>query len=197
MHIEYSDFVTRQFKTEFTGTKIKEKDIDVVLKYANENIHKISDSYQPFCKYLIVENNFDIDQAVIERSIEHQMFLRTGYSSRTPDELQVLSEWLELPKYFKKPKAKYLVYVLYTREQLEEEYLANLNKNSDDFELSENCEYGIVAILGCAEPKADPMTPMTIIRNALGKEEGGNGAKLDHEMYKESVEFWNKYILMK
>lgn len=197
MKIEYTNFVKRQFKKDFAGTKINEDDAILLLKYANDHLTKMEDSYQPFCKYLILPNNFDIKQAVIERSIENHMFLRTGYSSRTPDELPVLTEWLELPKYFKKPQANYLVFVLYTYKQLLEEYIASSNEESEDFELSQDCDYGIVAILGCAEPKADPMTPMTIMRNALGKEEGGNGATLDREMYLESVDFWSKYILMK
>ncbi len=51
--------------------------------------------------------------------------------------------------------------------------------------------------MGTSEAYPDPLVPITIMRNALGKEEGGNGEKLDHKVYKESVEFWKKYILVK
>ena len=35
------------------------------------------------------------------------------------------------------------------------------------------------------------------MRNALGKDQGGSGEKLDSDKYKKSVEFWNKYALLK
>jgi len=34
------------------------------------------------------------------------------------------------------------------------------------------------------------------MRNALGKEEGGNGIALDKKKYAESVEFWNEHIIV-
>ena len=37
------------------------------------------------------------------------------------------------------------------------------------------------------------MEPITILRNALGAEEGGSGVKLDKDKYKEAVEFWKKH----
>jgi hypothetical protein len=51
--------------------------------------------------------------------------------------------------------------------------------------------------MGTSEAKPDPMVPITIMRNALGMEEGGNGETLDRDLYNESVEFWSKYILVK
>ena len=35
------------------------------------------------------------------------------------------------------------------------------------------------------------MNPSTMIRNALGKEEGGSGVTLNREKYMQSVEFWS------
>jgi hypothetical protein len=196
MIIEYTNFVKRQFNVSFVGTKITEDISTLLLKDINYADHILIDSPDDHCKYLIIENKFnEIKQGVIERSIDQHMFLRTGYSSRTPNELPVLSEWLELPKYFKKPKANYLVFVLYTYKQLLNEYYTEIQ--TFDFELSEDCEWGVVAILGCAESEPDPMPPITIFRNALGKKEGGNGVKLNHELYKKSVEFWSKYIITK
>lgn len=213
MKIEYTNFVLRQFDPKFAGTKLNIENKDNILDNINYYYdltqakfginsgkivsYKFENSYQDFCKYLIIENHLDknIKAGVTELTLEKYPFIRTGYSSRTPEELPVLSRWLELPSCFEKPKANYLVLVLYTREQLLKEHIDNNSVN--DFELSDECEYGIVAVLGTLEPKADPMPPITIMRNALGTEEGGNGAKLDHSLYKESVEFWDKYILIK
>jgi hypothetical protein len=41
------------------------------------------------------------------------------------------------------------------------------------------------------------MQPITMMRNALGKEEGGSGVGLDRDKYKESVAFWSKYAPIK
>ena len=40
------------------------------------------------------------------------------------------------------------------------------------------------------------MDPITMMRNALGAEEGGSGVKLDRQKYKESVDFWSKNAII-
>ncbi len=42
-----------------------------------------------------------------------------------------------------------------------------------------------------------PMEPMTILRNALGKEVGGSGVPLNPSKYLEAVEYWGKHALVK
>jgi hypothetical protein len=44
-----------------------------------------------------------------------------------------------------------------------------------------------------AEPIETPMAPVTMMRNALGVEEGGSGVPLDREAYRRSVEFWSAH----
>jgi hypothetical protein len=41
------------------------------------------------------------------------------------------------------------------------------------------------------------MAPITMMRNALGIEEGGSGVKLDRERYMASVEFWKRNAIVK
>ena len=41
------------------------------------------------------------------------------------------------------------------------------------------------------------MQPITMMRNALGKEFGGSGIPLDFAEYKKSVEFWTKHVAIK
>lgn len=41
------------------------------------------------------------------------------------------------------------------------------------------------------------MNPITLMRNALGKEEGGSGVPLVRETYLESVEYWQKHAIVK
>ncbi len=42
-----------------------------------------------------------------------------------------------------------------------------------------------------------PMQPITMMRNALGKAEGGSGVPLDREKYMTSVAFWTKHVAIK
>ena len=42
-----------------------------------------------------------------------------------------------------------------------------------------------------------PMAPITAMRNALGKEEGGSGVTLDRDAYLRSVEFWQHHALIR
>ena len=39
-----------------------------------------------------------------------------------------------------------------------------------------------------------PMTPITMMRNALGKSEGGSGVPLNREQYDASVKFWSEHV---
>ncbi len=85
--------------------------------------------------------------------------------------------------------------MLYSREQLLKEFKPK--EEGQEFYFDDSVEWGIVSIMGTMEPKPDPLVPVTIMRNALGIEEGGNGETLNKETYLESVEFWKKYILVK
>jgi len=42
-----------------------------------------------------------------------------------------------------------------------------------------------------------PMQPITMMRNALGKAEGGSGVPLDKKQYSESVAFWTENVAIK
>lgn len=37
-----------------------------------------------------------------------------------------------------------------------------------------------------------PMQPITMMRNALGREHGGSGVSLDRQKYEESVAYWDQ-----
>ena len=38
------------------------------------------------------------------------------------------------------------------------------------------------------------MDPITMMRNALGKEEGGSGVPLDRKEYDKAVDYWSKHV---
>ncbi len=196
--IEYDPFVYRQFSSSFAGTKvsseIKDSLLDVIQP--NSDIKKtMLDSKWDFCKYLVIENTFGIKCAVKPITLDIYPFIRTDYSSRTPSELPILTRFAQLPPGIKLDDAKYIVFVLYSSAQLEKEFKPKLDKT--EFYFDKGVSWGIVSIMGTMEDKPDPLVPVTIMRNALGIDEGGNGEVLDKESYMESVDFWSKYILVK
>ena len=79
------------------------------------------------------------------------------------------------------PVANYLVPILYSAEQLA--------KEGSPIE----ADWGIVGCLYTLEPAEIPMVPITMMRNALGVEEGGSGVPLDREAYRRSVAFWSTH----
>ena len=51
-------------------------------------------------------------------------------------------------------------------------------------------DWGVVGCLYTIEPAEIPMAPITMMRNALGVDEGGSGVPLDPQAYRVSVEYW-------
>ena len=58
-------------------------------------------------------------------------------------------------------------------------------------------DYGVVSIKPQSVNFEIPMDPITMLRNALGKEHGGSGVALDREKYLKSVEFWSQHAHVK
>lgn len=130
----------------------------------------------------------------ITKANEH--CLRSNYEARNDKELPVLTryfsrELLETNKSAGEevfPLATYLDLILYSREQINKENEA-MGKASSD----ETSPWGIVSIKAQDIDRELPMTPITAMRNALGKEEGGSGVPIDREKYLEAVEYWKDH----
>lgn len=234
MKIKVTKFAARQFDKKFGATKILNYTVgEFEIRINNEicfvddfrnnpqEIDSLEDSniivingYAPFCKLIPIKNFTDARVGSLPITLENYQYLRSGYSARTDLELPVFSRWFELP--LSAPKAKYLMLVLYSKEQIEKEWEADLKKKFDDYEKNRGTiltekekedlkkidafkyefegvdyDWGVVAILGQGHNEEEMMKPETMIRNALGIEEGGSGVKLDREKYLESVKFWN------
>ena len=61
---------------------------------------------------------------------------------------------------------------------------------------SSTWEWGIVSLKPQSVAHETPMNPITIMRNALGVEEGGSGIPLDREAYLKSVAFWQAHAIV-
>ena len=60
-------------------------------------------------------------------------------------------------------------------------------------ELMRDSPWGIVSIKAQDVDRELPMTPITAMRNALGKEEGGSGIPVDRESYMDAYEYWKDH----
>ena len=219
MKIKVTEFAERHFDKKFGGTKI----LDMTSEEFESHVQKVVDyhcgaaakdlsyliqaekdiaaydGYAPFCKLLAIPNFTDARVGSLPITLENYQYLRSGYSARRDGELPVFSRWIELP--LGKPKAEWLVLVLYDKEQIDKEAEVEYNKieypSPLDIPKPFDADWGIVAILGENSCEETPMKPETMLRNALGIEEGGSGVPLDKEKYLKSVAYWEKHATVK
>lgn len=184
--IKLTNFSLRHFKEDFGGTKILDRSPEDFERQLNQSafMAKVIPGYAPFCKLLVYENWTSAKAGTVLITSEIEQKIKTAYQARTETELPVLSRWVEGVEM---PKAKYLVVVVYDGEQI-------LKEGQD---LNFNGKWGVVAIMGQNHDEEEPMTPITMMRNALGVEEGGSGVPIDKEKYKQSVEFWSRNVMVK
>ncbi|KIY99232.1 flagellar associated protein [Monoraphidium neglectum] len=93
------------------------------------------------------------------------------------------------------PVAAHLDLILYSREQLVEEYRAMPSKSGgqDPDLLLPKVPWGIISVKAQNEDYETPMQPITMIRNALGREEGGSGVPLNRDAYEASCNYWQHH----
>lgn len=138
----------------------------------------VLDGYAPFCKLHVHENWTSTRCATIAITAENRRQLRSAYEARNDRELPVLVRWFEG---LEAPIANYLLPILYSAEQLA--------KEGEPIQ----ADWGVVGCLYTMTPAETPLAPITMIRNALGVDEGGSGVPLDREAYRRSVAFWDRH----
>lgn len=192
-------FCYRQFKEKDSSTNYKgnvfSTSIKEFTKIVNERYDesKLVDGYAPFCKHIFIKNDFtDATVNVLRITPDNEHLLRCTYEARNDKELPVLTRYFpkELMKDIKLPIAKYLDLILYSREQINKE-----NEAMDNTSDSES-PWGIVSIKAQDIDYEIPMTPITMMRNALGKDEGGSGVTLERDAYMSSYNVWKDYAVI-
>lgn len=165
---------------------------------------RLVDGYAPFCKHLFVINDFtDARVSVLPITEDNERHLRTRYEARTERELPVLTRHFDRESLLLDggggkderdvfPVAGYLDLILYSREQIEKENAA-MGKTPSGEGTKEMAPWGIVSIKAQDADRELPMTPITVMRNALGKDQGGSGVGLTREAYMESVTYWKDH----
>ncbi|KAG5179585.1 flagellar associated protein [Tribonema minus] len=187
-------FCLRQFTdSTYPGTKITHPPDDFNAR-VNEYLAgggKLHEGYAEFCKHLFMKNFAGIEGSIVPITAENEPLLRTCYEARRPAELPVLLRYFprgSVPA----PAAPTLDIILYSGEQIRKERAA---RQEDD--TSWEPQWGIVGIKAQAVDYEIPMQPITMLRNALGRSEGGSGVALNAQKYSESVEFWSAHAIIK
>lgn len=138
---------------------------------------RVLDGYASFCKLHVHRNWTSTRCLTLPITDANRHCLRSAYEARSTDELPVLVRWFEGVQ---APVARYLLPILYSREQLAREGVPI------------DADWGVVGCLYTSEPEELPMAPITLLRNALGVAEGGSGVALDRDAYRRSVAFWER-----
>lgn len=169
---------TRLFPTQPRRNTIKDCTPDAFERHLNDEApFKVLDGYAPFCKLHVHRNWTSTRCLTLPVTDDNRTHLRSAYEARTKDELPVLVRWFEG---IEPPVANWFVVILYSREQLAKEGSPI------------DAKWGVVGCIYTAEPEEVPMAPITMMRNALGVEEGGSGVPIDREAYRRGVDFWDR-----
>jgi hypothetical protein len=180
MHIAMTEFARRRlFPGDGRRTAIQDCTPEAFVARLNaEEPARVIPGYAPFCVLHAHRNWTTTRCSAIPITGDNRHRLRSAYEARTPAELPVLVRWFEG---LEPPVANYLVPILYDRAQLAKEGTPI------------DADWGIVGCLYTKAPEEIPMVPITMMRNALGVEEGGSGVALDRAAYRRSVEFWERH----
>jgi hypothetical protein len=162
----------------------------------SSDLSELRDGYAPFCKHIFLRNTFipGLKASTVKLDAKTSPLVTSQYQSRTEKELPVLVRWIPaaLADHILED-ATWLDLILYSKEQIVKECRAT--HEADDTSAIDY-DWGIISVKAQTVNFELPMTPITMMRNALGKEEGGSGVPLDREKYLESVRFWSEHIVV-
>lgn len=190
--IAITEFALRNWEKGTSGTFVEGLAPEELAARCNQAIaegQELVAGYAPFCTHLFLPNDTETRAAFAPITEANRGHLRSGYHARRPGERAVLERWFEGVE---APRAKWLDVILYSHEQL----VAEAAEYPEHAEVPE-CDWGIISIIGTLEPSEPPMPPITQMRNALGRAEGGSGQPIDIKSYDQAVEFWERHATIR
>lgn len=194
------EFCFRAFDKEKSKNYInyeKEKFLEKVNELVTSQ-KQLVEGYAPFCKHIFLPNFVSgLKPGYLPVNSETEKLIKTKYEARQQNELPVLVRFVPMESIdiTKIPDAKFLDLILYSKEQIVKENIAMKFEESKIEKLKKtDFDYGIISIKPLNIDHEVPMPPITMMRNALGKEEGGSGVKLEREKYMKSIEFWENNV---
>ena len=188
MRVAITDFALRNWE-DGASTRIEGLSPEGLVARCNASDRPLADGYAPFCKHLFLPNDTPTRAAFAPITDRNRHLLRSGYVARREGERAVLERWFEG---LDAPRAGWLDVILYSHDQL----LAEARDFPDE-QAVPDCDWGIVSIIGTLRPEEPPMPPITQMRNALGRDQGGSGVPLDPAAYDRAVEFWESHAAVR
>lgn len=181
-----SDFAKTHFESEtgspaIPGMKHRKFEKEINARFPV----KIMKGYASFCHLLFFNNWTKAKVSVLPLTDEVTPFITTEYRARRDTELPVLERYVS--ESWVKQTAKYLCVIIYDKAQMVKE----------GTRLPGNADSAVVNILRLMTLEEPPLPPITMMRNALGVDEGGSGVPLDRFKYNSSVEYWKKNIAVR
>lgn len=188
MRIALTDFARRNWQ-DGASTLIEGITPEDFVTLCNASDGALVDGYAPFCKHLFLPNDTPTRAAFAPITDANRAHLRSGYLARREGERAVLERWFEG---LEAPRAEWLDVILYSHDQL-------LKEAADypDEQPVPDCDWGIVSVIGTLDASEPPMPPITQMRNALGRAEGGSGVAIDVEAYDQAVAFWDTHAAIR
>ena len=192
MKIAMTNFALRNWDKAKSGTLIEGLTPEELTRRCNDAVGKGAElvaGYAPFCKHLFLANDTSTRAAFAPITDENRHLLKSGYAARREGELAVLERWFED---IEAPVAGFFDVILYSHAQL----VAEAKDYPDEPDVPA-CDWGIVSIIATIEAAEPPMPPITQMRNALGRAEGGSGVAIDRASYDAAVAFWEAHAAIK
>lgn len=190
--IAMTNFALRNWDPAASATTIEGITPEELVARCNDAVAAgapLAPGYAPFCCHLFIENTSPTRCGFAPVTEANRHLLRCGYRSRRDGELAVLERWFED---LEAPPAAYLDVILYSHDQLLAEAADFPEKDAVPA-----CDWGIVGIIATLTADEPPMPPITQMRNALGKHEGGSGTPIDPERYAAGVAFWDRHAAVR
>ena len=191
-------FSFRQFDDpSYSGTQIaapKEEFLAAMNALVDAGSAPLVDGYAAFCKHIFCPNTYGAVGSTLSITDENRGSLVSEYEARTEKELPVLVRYFPRDAVSRPPTA-FLDVILYSREQIAKEHAAT---GTEDTAIGDReAPWRIISIKAQDVERELPMQPITIMRNALGVEEGGSGVALEWRKYDASVAFWKTHANIK
>lgn len=181
-----NEFVKRQTKPDFAGTKVTMAQLEDLRKKAEQGVNAGKDrkGYADFV-HIVSVNEPDILCNIAKITPQNEKLLKTEMTKRREGEEEYEHRFFE-SKDVKGIPSHHVDIILYTKEQLDKE--GEKNTGSD---------FDIISINAEISEKGAPIAPVTMRRNIKGPASGGSGHQHTEEEIGESEKFWEQHALIK